>query len=89
MQCYAKFMQMLCKKWFCSAGVSLHVLSKSPLIHTDASEVTRIFFDHYSIHHCNASLNWREHIHLFDRREQLDTGAVRISQADISTTVPI
>jgi hypothetical protein len=70
------------------AGVSLHVLSKSPLIHTDASEVTRIFFGHYTIHHCNASLNGREHIHLFDRREQLDSSAVRISQAEISTTVP-
>ena len=70
------------------ADVSLHVLSKSPLIHTDASEVTRIFFGSYSIHHCNASLNGREHIHLFDRREQLDSSAVRISQAEISTTVP-
>jgi hypothetical protein len=70
------------------ATVSLHVLSKSPLLHTDASEVTRIFFGHYVIQHCINSVNGREQPPLFDRREQTDDSAVRISQTDIHTTVP-
>ena len=69
-------------------AVSLHVVSKSPLIHPAESHVTRIFFGQYSIEYCSPFLNGREHVHLFDRREQDQATEVRLSQADISTTVP-
>jgi hypothetical protein len=68
--------------------VSLHVVSKSPLIHPAESHVTRIFFGQYSIEYCTPFLNGREQVHLFDRREQAHLSEVRLSQADISTTVP-
>jgi hypothetical protein len=71
-----------------AGDVSLHVLSKSPLIRTDASNDIRIFFGQYNILHCTDFLNGREQVSLFDRREQDVPIPVRILQDDISTTVP-
>jgi hypothetical protein len=68
--------------------VWLHVLSKSPLIVTDESEVTRIYFGKYSIQKCFGSMNGREPS-LSTRREQLHNDNIRIDQASISTTIPI
>ena len=68
--------------------MSLHVLSKSPLVRTDTSNVTRIFFGQYSIQHCTTIMNRREQVTFFDRREQDAPHPVFLSQADISTTVP-
>jgi hypothetical protein len=70
------------------AVISLHVVSKSPLVHPDESEVTRIFFGQYTLQPCTNFLNGREQVNFFDRREQLGSNSVRISQADISPTVP-
>ena len=39
------------------AVISLHVVSKSPLVNTDESEVTRIFFGQYTIQYCTNFLN--------------------------------
>ena len=70
-------------------SVLMYVISKSPLIHTDESEVTRILFGKYSIQLCSANMNGREQPPLFNRREHPDEPDVYIVQQDIQSSLPI
>ena len=71
------------------APVLIHVTSKSPLIQTDNSEVTRILFGQYSIQRSSANKNGREQPPLFNRREHSDACDVCIVQQDIMSSIPI
>ena len=78
--------------------VLITVISKSPLIHTDRSEVTRILFGQYSIQRTSANknrreqptlFNGREQTTLFNRREHSNACNVCIVQQDIMSSIPI
>jgi hypothetical protein len=63
-------MTNICRLVTRNATIAIQVLSKSPLITTDDSEVTRIFFGQYTIQQCIDNFPGREQTPLINRREQ-------------------
>jgi hypothetical protein len=63
-------MTNICRLVTGNATIAIQVLSKSPLITTDDSEVTRFFFGQCTIQQCTANFPGREQTPLINRREQ-------------------